>query len=81
MPSWPTVHDVHHPLKRVAGKSQYLEATRRFYSMVKALEIKSIVVEGDRACVLTRYELSHPARGARTARRVRGLTVLRLSLY
>jgi ketosteroid isomerase-like protein len=49
------------PVKRVAGKRAYLEATRRFYSMISALEIKGILVEGDRACALTRYELRPPA--------------------
>lgn len=48
------------PIKRVAGKGAYLEATRRFYSSIRALEIKGIVVEGDRACVFTRYELQPP---------------------
>jgi ketosteroid isomerase-like protein len=48
------------PIKRVTGKRAYLEATKRFYSMIKALEIKGIVVEAERACVLTRYELQAP---------------------
>jgi ketosteroid isomerase-like protein len=48
------------PIKRVAGKGAYLEATKRFYSMISALDIKGILVEGDRACVLTRYELRPP---------------------
>lgn len=48
------------PIKRVTGKGAYLEATKRFYSMIKALEIKVIVVEGERACALTRYELQPP---------------------
>jgi limonene-1,2-epoxide hydrolase len=48
------------PIKRVTGKGEYLEATKRFFSMIKALEIKGVVVDGDRACVLTRYELQPP---------------------
>lgn len=48
------------PIKRVTGKREYLEATKRFYSLIKALEIKSLVVEGEKACVLTRYELQPP---------------------
>ncbi len=48
------------PIKRVTGKGTYLQATKRFYSMIKAVEIKGIVVEGEKACVLTRYELQPP---------------------
>ena len=29
------------PIKRVTGKREYLEATKRFYSLIKALEIKT----------------------------------------
>ena len=42
------------PIKRVTGKGAYLEATKRFFSMIKAVEIRSIIVEGERACALTR---------------------------
>ena len=48
------------PIKRVAGRGAYLEATKRFYSMIKAMEITGILVDGDKACVLTRYELQPP---------------------
>ncbi|MDN5941675.1 MAG: nuclear transport factor 2 family protein [Nitrospira sp.] len=44
-------------IKRVSGKGAYLEATKRFYSMIKAMELKGILVDGERACALTRYEL------------------------
>jgi ketosteroid isomerase-like protein len=48
------------PIKRVAGKRAYLEATKRFYSMIEALEIRGFIVDGDKACVLTRYQLQPP---------------------
>ena len=48
------------PIKRVAGKDAFLEATRRFYSMINSVDIKGILVEGDRARVLTRYALQPP---------------------
>jgi ketosteroid isomerase-like protein len=48
------------PIKRVTGRDEYLEATKRFFSMIKAVDIKGILVEGDKACVLTRYELQPP---------------------
>jgi len=49
------------PIKRAAGKGAYLEATKRFFSLINTVDVKSILVEGDRACVLTRYELRPPA--------------------
>ena len=52
------------PIKHVAGKGAYLEATKRFFSMIKALEVKSILVDGERACALTRYELQAPGGSA-----------------
>lgn len=48
------------PIKRVSGKGAYLEATKRFFSMITALEVKGLVVEGERVCALTRYELQPP---------------------
>ena len=51
------------PPRRVEGKAAYLEATRRFYSMVKAVEVNGVLVEGDEACALTHYELQPPQGG------------------
>lgn len=48
------------PIKRAAGRAVFLEATRRFYSMIKNVEVKKLVVEDLSACALTRYELQPP---------------------
>ena len=48
------------PIKQVTGRVAYLEATKRFFSMIKAFEVKAILVDGERACALTRYELQVP---------------------
>jgi len=48
------------PVKRVTGKAAYLEATKRFYSMIKSLETTDLLVDGEKACALTRYELQPP---------------------
>jgi ketosteroid isomerase-like protein len=48
------------PIKRVRGRGAYLDATKCFYSLIKAMEIKDILVDGEKACVLTRYELQPP---------------------
>lgn len=50
-----------HPVRRTKGKQASLEGIRRFYAMSTALEIESIIVEGQQACALTRYDLRPPA--------------------
>jgi len=52
------------PVKRVTGRVGCLEVLRRFYSMIKALEIQKILVDGEQACVLIRYELQPPGGSA-----------------
>lgn len=48
------------PIKHVTGRDAYVESTKRFYSLIQAVEIKNMLVEGERACVLTRYTLQPP---------------------
>jgi ketosteroid isomerase-like protein len=48
------------PIKQVAGKSAYLSSTSRFFSMITAVEVKDLIVDGDKACALTRYQLQPP---------------------
>lgn len=48
------------PVKRVSGKGAFLESTKRFYSIITELEVVTLIVEGDRACALTRYKLQVP---------------------
>jgi ketosteroid isomerase-like protein len=48
------------PMKQVTGKSAYLESTKRFFSMIAAVEVRDLIVDGDRACALTRYQLQPP---------------------
>jgi ketosteroid isomerase-like protein len=50
------------PSKRVVGRDAYIESTKRFYSMIQGLEVRDILVDGDKACVLTRYHLQPPSR-------------------
>jgi ketosteroid isomerase-like protein len=49
------------PIKQIVGKSAYLEATKRFFSMVTTVEIRDLIVDGSKACALTRYKLQPPA--------------------
>ena len=48
------------PVTRTRGKGPCVELLKRFYSMVRTIEIEGILVDGDKACVLTRYELQPP---------------------
>lgn len=52
------------PAKRVTGKDACLQATRPFYSTVAAFEVRDLMVDGERACALTHYELQPPNGGA-----------------
>jgi len=48
------------PIRQVTGRAAFLEATKRFYSMITAVEVKALIVDGDHACALTRYALKPP---------------------
>ncbi len=48
------------PVKEVRGKGPYLEATQRFYSSIISLHLRDLMVDGEKACALTRYELRGP---------------------
>ena len=48
------------PVKTIAGKEAFLEGTKRFYSAVNKVELRDLIVAGDRACALTSYELRGP---------------------
>ncbi|HEY7565136.1 MAG TPA: nuclear transport factor 2 family protein [Acidimicrobiia bacterium] len=48
------------PAREVQGKAAFLNLTRGFYSMIHALEVRHLMIDGDRACALTRYVLRPP---------------------
>lgn len=45
------------PIKQVTGKPEYIESTRRFFSMIVSVEVRDMIIDGEKACVLTRYSL------------------------
>jgi ketosteroid isomerase-like protein len=55
------------PATEVAGRDGYIAATEGFYGMVTDLEVRDVLVDGDRACALTRYRLQPPAGEAFTS--------------
>jgi len=48
------------PVKQVTGKDAYIESTKGFYSMIVSVEVRDLLIEGDKVCALTRYELQPP---------------------
>jgi ketosteroid isomerase-like protein len=48
------------PIRQVSGRAAFLEATKRFYSMITAVEVRDLLVDGDQACALTTYQLQSP---------------------
>jgi ketosteroid isomerase-like protein len=50
------------PLRQISGRATFLESTKWFYSSIASVEVRCLLVDGDRACALTRYEL-HPPQG------------------
>lgn len=48
------------PVKQVAGRDAYLEATKRFHSSISDFEVRQLLVDGDRAVALTHYTVQPP---------------------
>jgi hypothetical protein len=38
----------------------YVQATKRFYSMITSFEVRDLMITGEKTCVLTRYQLQPP---------------------
>src|SRR5437868_6297631 len=51
------------PVRRLTGKDAFLQATRRFYASIGSLELRELIVDGDQACALVRYEVRPPNGG------------------
>ena len=54
------------PVKHVTGKAAYLESTQRFFSMIRSVEVRDLIIEGTKVCALTGYQLQGPAGSFRT---------------
>ncbi|HLH02000.1 MAG TPA: nuclear transport factor 2 family protein [Bryobacteraceae bacterium] len=55
------------PVRQINGKAAFLAATRPFYSMIGSFEVKDLLIDGERACALTHYDLQPPNRPAFTS--------------
>jgi ketosteroid isomerase-like protein len=48
------------PTKEVRGKEPYLAATKGFYSSIRTMQVRDLIIDGSWAVALTRYELQRP---------------------
>ena len=48
------------PVRSVSGKPAFVAATKNFYAKVAGFELRDLMVDGDRACALTRYQVRRP---------------------
>lgn len=46
--------------KQIQGEAASIEGIRRFYSMVQSLEVKELLIEGEKASAVVRYALRSP---------------------
>lgn len=53
------------PNRQINDRSAFVEGTKRFYSMIVSFELRDLIVDGDKACGLARYELQAPNGGPR----------------
>ena len=51
------------PVRTLNGKPAFLEGAKRFYSSIASMTVRGLLVEGDRGCALTRYQLRSPDGG------------------
>jgi ketosteroid isomerase-like protein len=53
------------PIRKIESRSAFVDGTKRFYSMIVSFELRELIVDGDKACGLARYELQAPNGGRR----------------
>ncbi len=46
--------------KEIQGKKNYLEATKRFFSTIQSLEIQELLIQGEKASAVIRYDVKSP---------------------
>lgn len=49
------------PIEQITGRDAYIESIKGFYGMIETVEVRDLIVDGRRACVLTRYTLRSPS--------------------
>jgi ketosteroid isomerase-like protein len=49
------------PERQLAGRDAYVQATKRFFAMIAGVEVRDLIIDGDRACALSRYRLRPPS--------------------
>jgi ketosteroid isomerase-like protein len=49
------------PVREISGIAALVEGTKRFYSSISSFELRQLIVEGEKGCAFTRYQLQGPA--------------------
>jgi len=52
------------PARQLMGRDAYVSGTSRFFSMIVDSQVLDLIVDGEKACALTRYRLQPPGGGA-----------------
>jgi ketosteroid isomerase-like protein len=52
------------PARQLVGRDAYLSGTARFFGMIVDTQVLDLIVDGEKACALTRYRLQPPSGGA-----------------
>lgn len=53
------------PTRQISDRGAFVEGTKRFYSMIISFEVRELIIDGEKACGLTRYVLQAPNAGPR----------------
>ena len=53
------------PNRQINDRTAFVEGTKRFYSMIASFQLRELIIDGEKACGLTRYELQPPNGGPR----------------
>jgi ketosteroid isomerase-like protein len=52
------------PGREISGRDAFLQGTSRFYGMIVDAQVIDVIVSGEKACALTRYQLQPPTGAA-----------------
>ena len=53
------------PNRQINDRNAFVAGTKRFYSMIVSFELRELIIDGNKACGLTRYEMQAPNGGPR----------------
>ena len=48
------------PTQHLCGKAAYIQDNKDFFNMVTSIEVKDLIVDGNKVCAITSYEIQFP---------------------